>query len=198
MMIRKRRVGDSSDFKASHWQRIQARFTLRILYFALLIAAILLFVLPASSHTEGKMQLSAEPAGPYKMTVFTSPDPAVTGEIHVAALIFFAEDASPVLDADVTVTLSQTSGSSSPMTIPANLGDSENKLLFEAIAEIKEPGLYTVIIEVDHADTGHGEAAFQMEVVDEGGFNWLYLIPVVIAATLVALWLVRRNRANSA
>ena len=57
------------------------------------------------AHVEGKMQLSAADAGPYKVTAWTSPDPAEIGEIHVALSIFRADDASPILDADVNVTM---------------------------------------------------------------------------------------------
>jgi hypothetical protein len=148
---------------------------------------------PVLAHTEGKMQLSAEPAGPFKMTVFTSPDPAVTGEIHVAALIFLAEDASPLLDANVTVEMEPLEDSGSVQRSPAVLGEAENKLLFEAVLDISAPGPYLVTVSVEEGGGQSGEASFEMDVTSEGGFNWLYLIPVILIGLVVAVWAVNRN-----
>jgi len=153
-------------------------------------------VQPAFAHTEGKMQLAAHPAGPFKMTVFTSPDPAAIGEIHVAALIFLAEDARPVLDAEVTVTLESVDDGGTPLIVPANLGDAENKLLFEATINVEDPGEYIVTITAVDSEGGSGEASFELEVVSEGGFNWLYLIPVLVVVLIVAFWLISRSRRN--
>ena len=162
----------------------------------LTISLIISSVQPAYAHTEGKMQLAAQPAGPYKMTVFTSPDPATIGEIHVAALIFKAENATPVLDAEVTVTLESVDDGGTPLSVPANLGDAENKLLFEAIMLVEEPGIYKVTIAAADSEVGSGEASFELEVVSDGGFNWLYLIPVLAVVLIAVLWLLSRARRN--
>ena len=161
-----------------------------------LIAAALLFR-PVSAHTEGKMQLSAEPAGPFKMTVFTSPDPAVPGDIHFASYIFLVDDLSPVLDADVLVSVQRSDGEGTPVTKLATLGDAENKLLFESIIDISEPGIFTVRIGVTHDEIGQGEASFELEVVSEGGFNWLYVIPAALIMGGAAFWILRRRQESS-
>lgn len=148
---------------------------------------------PALAHTEGKMQLSAEPAGPFKMTVFTSPDPAVAGDIHVAALIFLAEDASPLLDADVMVEMKPLEDNGSVHSSPAVLGEAENKLLFEAVLDVSTPGLYLVTVSVEEGDGQSGEASFELDVTSGGGFNWLYLIPVILISLVVAVWAFYRN-----
>jgi hypothetical protein len=148
---------------------------------------------PVLAHTEGKMQLSAEPAGPFKMTVFTSPDPAVAGDIHVAALIFLAEDASPLLDADVMVEMKPLENNGSAHSSPAVLGEAENKLLFEAILDVSTPGLYLVTVSVEEGDGQSGEASFELDVTSGGGFNWLYLIPVILIGLVVAVWALYRN-----
>lgn len=176
---------------AGRWRR---RCVLRLVIFWLAIAFISFSDQSASAHTEGKMQLSAQPAGPFKMTVFTSPDPAVVGDIHVAALIFTAEDASPVLDADVTIKMESVNGSGTPQFAPATLGDAENKLLFEAIINVDDPGAYIVTITAEDSEGGSGDASFELEVESEGGFNWLYLIPVLAVLLVAALWLFNRSR----
>lgn len=166
-----------------------------LLYTWLVMILLLTTLKPALAHTEGKMQLSAEPAGPFKMTVFTSPDPAVIGDIHVAASIFTAENASPVLDANVTVEFESLDDKGSVRESPAVLGDAENKLLFEAILDISTPGLYLVTVSVEDGDGQSGEASFELEVTKDGGFNWLYLIPAIVIGLVVTVWVVyRKNR----
>jgi hypothetical protein len=162
------------------------------------LGIILLFLLiasrPVEAHTEGKMQLSAEPAGPFKMTVFTSPDPAEVGEIHIAALIFTADDASPVLDANVTVELAPLDGNGSTHSVQASLGDAENKLLFEAVSDVSEPGTYLVTVTIEDPTGQQGAASFDLEVTSSGGINWLYFIPVIGLGLVVLLWLYFRGR----
>lgn len=164
-----------------------------VLYFCLLVTLLLANFGPAQAHTEGKMQLSAEPAGPFKMTVFTSPDPAVTGEIHVAALIYLAEDASPLLDANVTVEMKPLEDNGPVQSSPAVLGEAENKLLFEAVLDITAPGPYLVTVTVEEGNGQSGEASFEMDVSSGDGFNWLVLIPIILIGLVVAVWAVNRN-----
>lgn len=169
------------------------QLTSSVLYICFLVILALANFRPALAHTEGKMQLSAEPAGPFKMTVFTSPDPAVIGEIHVAALIFLAEDASPLLDANVTVEMKPLEDDGSVQRSLAVLGEAENKLLFEAILEVSAPGPYLVTVSVEEGNGQTGEASFEMDVTSGEGFNWLYLIPVILIGLVIAIWAVIRT-----
>ena len=167
---------------------------------ALILSSVLLLLSTGTvdAHTEGKMQLSAQSAGPFKMTVFTSPDPSVTGNVHVAALIFLADDASPVLDAEVLVTMVSTDSGGDSATVPATLGDAENKLLYEAIFDINDPGNYLVTVGVVSTGVGSGEASFELEILSSGGFNWFYLIPVIIIGLAIILFLLKRARKEQA
>lgn len=143
---------------------------------------------PLTAHTEGKLQLSAVPAGPYQLSVWTSPDPAIVDELHVALSIVLAEDASPVLDADVTIRLTNQDDGST-YTAAATTEESENKFLYEAILEPETQGVYEVTILVIGADDLQGGVSFSLEIVNDSGFNLLWLIPiglVIIAAGIYA------------
>lgn len=153
------------------------------------------FAVPAAgAHTEGKMQLSAEPAGPYKLTVWTSPDPAETGEVHIAIAVVLAEDASPVLDADILVVMTAEEGEDQNLSSPATTEDSENKFLYEAVMNVTESNLYQVSIEVIGADGANGSVTFDLEVEGQSGFNWLLIpgIAVVVVAVIILLFVRRR------
>lgn len=150
---------------------------LRFLAIVCLLALLGIVAGPLSAHTEGKLQLSAVPAGPYQLSVWTSPDPATVDELHVALSIVLAEDASPVLDATVTVRLtSQNNGST--YDAEATTEDSENKFLYEAVLEPETEGPYEVTILVIGADDAQGGVSFSLEIVDDSGFSLLWLIPI--------------------
>lgn len=173
-------------------------FARRSLWIALAACIMMISARGAEAHTEGKMQLSAAAAGPFRMTVFTSPDPAVLGDIHVAALIFTAEDAIPVLEADVLVTMEPIGSSGQPLVQQAVVGDSENKLLFEAVIAVSQEANYLVTVSVEDAAGQTGSASFEMEISSDGGINWALLIPLILlglAGIGVILWYItRKNR----
>jgi hypothetical protein len=175
----------------SHTNSLRNGFSsILILWSALILMVVL--TRPISAHTAGKMQLSAAPAGPYKMTVWTSPEPATLDELHVALAVVLAEDASPILDAEVIVQLVPVDGSPVLKEL-ATTEDSENKFLYEAIFDPPNPGFYQVDIQVIGSDGGTGDASFELEIVDNSGLNLLYIIPagLGIAAVLLLLFALR-------
>lgn len=162
----------------------------------LVMIGFLLLGLPGAvqAHTEGKMQLAAVPAGPYQLTAWTSPDPARVGELHVATTVLLAEDASPVLDANVIVEVEPQQGSAPALSSAATTADSSNKFLYEAVFETEDDGFYQILITVTGVNGAEGQASFDLEILPAPGFNWLYLLPVGLAlAAVVLLWLARRT-----
>jgi hypothetical protein len=147
---------------------------------------------PVKAHTEGKMQLAATPAGPFKLTVWTSPDPAEVGEIHVAAAVVLAEDASPILGADVLIELTPIEGEGEMLSALATAEDATNKFLYEAVFEVSETGMYRVNLTVAEDEGPTGEASFLIEVTSPSGFNWWLLIPVALGLGVVAFFLFGR------
>ena len=145
------------------------------------------------AHTEGKMQLASAPAGPYRLTVWTSPDPAEIGELHVALAVVTDEDASPVLDARVLVELVP-EGQGEALISLATTDDSENKFLYEAVFDVVDPGRYVVNLIVQGEEGVGSGVAFDLDVEGSSGFNWLYLIPIVlIVAAAGLLWYALRR-----
>ena len=160
------------------------------------LGGILLLALPAAAHTEGVMQLSAAPAGPYKLTVWTSPDPAEVGELHVAIAAVSAEDASPILEADILVRLTPEDGGPAVSSL-ATIENSENKFLHEAILDVPYGGTYLVEIFVEGADGGAGDASFPLVIESRPVLN-LPMIVATVGVVTIALFLVRRYRRASA
>ena len=108
-----------------------------------------------------------------------------------------AEDASPVLDAEVLVQLIPADGSL-VLEEPATTEDSENKFLYEAIFEPATPGLYQVDIQISGIDGATGNASFDLEIVGDSGLNLLYLIPAGLGlAAVFLLFFALRGRGAS-
>lgn len=151
-------------------------------------------VRPVSAHAAGKMQLASEPAGPYKLTVWTSPDPARVGELHVATAVVLAEDASPILDAEVVIELILESGEGPALSASATTDDSDNKFLYEAIFEPTSSGLYLVKVSVNGVNGESGDVAFDLELEPAAGFDPLWLVPAFLGlGAVVLLWFARRR-----
>jgi len=178
-------------------QRTAAGIRLTLLLVGL--SALILLPVTARAHTDGIMQLAAEPAGPYSLTVWTSPDPPTTGEpLHVAMAVVLAEDASPVFDADIEVQLTPDDGGPA-VSGPATIENSANKFLHEAVLEIEDSGNYQVEIFVKGADGGSGQVSFPLTVV-ASGINWTLIIVafLVVGAAVILIARYRRNPALEA
>jgi hypothetical protein len=164
---------------------------------------LLLISLPAGSaaaHTGGKMQLASEAAGPYKLTVWTSPEPASVGELHVAVAVVLAEDASPVLDAGVFVQLESLEDAALTIAAEATAEDATNKFLREAIFELTSAGSYLATITINGVDGASGSATFDIQVAETAGLSWpLLLLGLILAAGVVVLiWGLLSNRSQRA
>jgi hypothetical protein len=148
---------------------------------------------PVFAHSDGTMQLASGPAGPYKITVWTWPDPARTGEVHISIAVVLAEDASPVLDASVRVDMKSSSGNET-LSAPATTEDSENKFLYEVVMDVPKSGSYEITIAATGNDNSGGEVTFQLEVVSGKTVNWLLLIPTAVVLVGIIYWLIRKRR----
>jgi hypothetical protein len=163
---------------------------------------ILLLALPAAllAHGGGTPQLVNEPAGPYWISVWTTPDPARVGEFHLTLGISEPgegrEAGPPVLGADVQVSLEPGAGTAADVvTTTATNEQSTNKLFYEADVSIPVEGSWQVAIAVD-SPAGQGSASFPLEVEPRQSTNWLLLGGggVVLVVVLFALFSWRREK----
>jgi hypothetical protein len=164
----------------------------------LLISGLLLtglfLVSSVEAHAGGKMQLASVEAGPYMLTVWTSPEPVQVGEVHVAAAIVSAYDALPILDAQVDVRLWLQNGENVVLNGRATREDSTNKFLYESVFEVPVEGSYQTTIQVTGADGQQGDVAFDMEVVPRPPLV-LGVIALIILAVVTggAVWFYLRS-----
>lgn len=174
--------------------KIRSRLVIILLVANAAIILSVLFSANVFAHSDGVMQLASAPAGPYKLTVWTWPDPPTPGELHVAIALVKAEDASPILDADVNVMLVSSSGDVEHSDA-ATTEDSENKFLYEVVMDVPSSDTYDITININ--DNHEAAVTFQLEVGPERGFNWLLLIPILIILGGVVYWIYSRRSQTS-
>jgi hypothetical protein len=159
------------------------------LVFSWLIAASLLITGLVEAHAGGKMQVASKDAGPFKLTVWTSPDPARTGQVHVATAVASAEDALPVLDAEVYVELADQNGQGETLDGQATTDNSTNQFLYEHIFDVPNEGLYEVTVTAIGSNLEFGAVSFDLQVEAPPSLA-LGIVALVIVAivTGVAVW----------
>lgn len=171
--------------------------------FRLILLLILMFgysVCDVSAHAGGVPQLSNAEAGPYRVSVWTQPDPLRMGRIDIVVAVTeppasdatIEEAGALVLDAIVKVGLKQMGQEVETLTAFATHEASTNKLYYEAILELPAEGRWQVNISVEGA-AGSGNAGFEVQVLPPLGFNWFLLggFGLVLLATG---WIIIRSK----
>lgn len=148
------------------------------------------------AHGGGTLQIASLPSGPFKLSVWTSPNTLiVTKPIHVTVGVASMSADSPVLDAAITV-VAMTEKGNIAATATATTAQSTNKLFYETDFMVPETGLYTFQVTVQNA-SGSGEAIFSTPV-EPAPPLWGLLIGLLAGASLTAVGLFRLWQKQSA
>ena len=132
-----------------------SKYTLSATAFVLTLLTGILLPAPLTAHGGiGVQHLNNVPAGPYRVYVWSDPEPPEVGEYHVAiALTENIEgdstglDGGPVLDASVTVELMHTE-SGETLSARATHDDALNKLFYVASFEPARQGNWSVQVHI--------------------------------------------------
>jgi hypothetical protein len=127
-------------------------------WWALLLA---LLLTPEIARADGGVVRASEMAGPYRVTVFTSPTPLRAGVVDISVLV---QDSAGITvpDARVRMHVMPTDQSASEATHEATREAATNKLYQAATVELT-PGVWQVRVEVS-GEKSSGTIHFDMEV----------------------------------
>jgi len=155
---------------------------------------------PLYAHGGGVPRLTGELAGPYRIFVWSQPEPLRVGDIHLSIGLVRAEaegsraaDAldEPVTDATVTVSLQPVAENARPIRTLAVLQEQLGSYYYEADATLPTAGDWRITIDVS-GDLGDGSAAFVGAVASAREVNWLLLIAagllLLCLLGLIGLW----------
>ena len=159
-------------------------------------ALMLLLLAAGVAHADGGTVRIQQEAGPFRITVFSAPEPLRAGNADLSVLVQRREGDAPVLGAEVAFRLDGPPPAP-PIEARATHDAATNKLLYAAIVAIPAPGSWTLHATVrDGADTADvaGEIAVaprapRLETL------WPYLAapPLVVLLFATREWLRRRR-----
>jgi hypothetical protein len=174
-------------FRASLWHYLAA------LIWSLALGLIVL-VRPAAAHGDVRvLQLAGATAGPYRLTVWTSPEILRTGEIHVEVAV---EDrvGGPAGPAVVQVTMSPLDGTGQTLTALARPGGETGRPRQEAALVVDRPGRYRVEVAVSGRSGAVGSVGFPVEVLQVPVAVRLLLYVQFAGAVVAAAWMGRMGK----
>ncbi len=162
----------------------------------LLIFGYAVYVVQA--HGGGVPQLVNAKAGPYRVFVWTQPDPLRVGEAHFTVAVSqppnlaatAEETGNPVLDATVKMQVEPVNQTGETLTVLATHDTATNKLFYEADLELPTIGQWRVLVSVE-GPAGSGNVEFEIQVSPPPSFNWALLGGLALAL-LAAGWVIQR------
>jgi hypothetical protein len=140
---------------------------------AALLAAVLALSLALASGARangGQVRVAAERAGPYEVTVFTSPAPLRAGELDVSVLLQRPGSPEIVEDARIAVVVT-TAGGATVGRFPATREQATNKLYYAAKFPLEQPGHYRITVEISGPE-GSGAVGFEAAVEPAPSSAW--------------------------
>ncbi len=111
----------------------------------------------------GTIQLADQPAGPYAVTVFTSPSPIRVGTVDVSVLVKRGQSEDLVLDAQVMVTAEPIDHQGAGGTFEATHDQATNKLFYAANVSLPTPGRWKLTVQIAGRE-GSGAVDFTVDV----------------------------------
>jgi hypothetical protein len=135
-----------------------------------ILAAIALALATNARANGGQVRVASQPAGPYLVTVFTSPVPLRAGVVDVSVLLQRQGSQEIVEAARIAVVVTTASGEV-VSRFPATREQATNKLFYAAEFPLERPGQYWMTVEVDGPE-GSGFVRFVATVEPAAGPGW--------------------------
>ena len=147
------------------------------------------------AHADGGTVQFEKSAGPFLITVFTTPSPLRAGPVDISLLIQSRDSQQPVLDCQALVQLRKEGAMN--IRSEATHGVAQNKLLYAAQVNIPEPGLWELGVAIQRGDDSINVAG-EITVAPANSVLLVYwrslaLPPLFISLFALNQWLKRRS-----
>ncbi len=167
----------------------------KILFMLLLLFGISTTAIQA--HGGGFSQITNAEAGPYRVSVWTQPDPIQVGEVHFTVAVSQPPPANapqneagpPVLGAAVKIQLKPLDSGGETLLLTASHEEAVNKLFYETDTKLLLDGRWQALVSIDGPD-GPGRVSFEIKVLPLANSTWMWAGGLGLAV-LVAVWGVR-------
>lgn len=180
------------------WIAVRPRATLAMLL-ALTMLALTAGV--SSAHGGGTPQLSDVEAGPFRLFVWTSPEPwRAGGEAHVTVAVTSLDAAGqtiPVDAAAVAIELAPADAPERAIVLAATPLTGARAGFYEGDTSLAQAGAWEVSVKVSTA-AGTGDAGFVYQVQPGSQVNWLMWLGAVLAVLAIVGYLGTRRTKKAA
>ena len=148
------------------------------------LAALLIWLLqpaaPVDAHGRGATErLSAAPAGPYVVWVWSDPEPLRVGAMHFTVVVAESINLAPSGDVQITARAAPLAAAESPLVAAAEFRQSLYNFYVVSFAP-SITGNWVVNLSIEGA-AGTGEIGFEVEVLPERDFDWGVVLNIGLA-----------------
>ena len=162
---------------------------------AMLLIAITGFAGIIQAHADGGTVQFEKSAGPFVITVFTTPSPLRAGPVDISLMIQSRDSQQPVLDCQALVQLRKEAAIN--IRSEATHEAAQNKLLYAAPVNVPEPGPWELKVAIQHGDDSINVSG-EITVAPANPVLLVYwrsliLPPLLISLFAVNQWLKRRS-----
>jgi hypothetical protein len=163
-----------------------------------LIVALVLACAAAAAHADGGRLQMRQAAGPFVVSLFTTPESLATGSADLSVMVEEQGSGSILLDADVAVTLTSQDARLAPVIAHLSHAHATNRLLEDAVVQLPHAGRWRAVIHVSEA----GREASVTTVLTVANYSarrgtvWLFALLPVCAIALFAWVEVAKRRAR--
>ena len=155
------------------------------------LLSLLVLAAPFSAFADGPHIALHATQGRYEITVFTAPDPLVTGPIQLTLLVQDVATGALLPGVSASGSLTSTSGPVAPLTLVP--GGSSNRELSGETVKLANPGSYTLRLRVSAAGGPVEEFSGALPVDANRGKRNSVLWAVFLAAALIGLFLANQT-----
>lgn len=161
------------------------------------LASVLLLICAALLKADGGVVQFRKEAGPFLVTLFSSPSPLRTGPADLSVLVESAQTRAPVLNATVSLHLRSASGREADAA--ATHERATNKLLYAALPAIPEAGTWevqvTVLRQAAHATAGGSIQVLPGPPAMVHYWPYFAIVPCLVGLFILNQYLKRRKPA---
>lgn len=121
---------------------------------------------PERIDIDGDIVRAQEVSGPFRISVFTAPDPVERGDLDVAVLVQDAKAGGAILDSDVELAVGPSKSEGGLESVQATREQSQNKLLYAASLDLPSDATPTLYVTVRRGGE-EGQVACAVQVAAE-------------------------------
>lgn len=143
------------------------------------------------AHSSGPPKLANAAAGPYRIFVWTQPEPLRVGDAHISILVTLAATAQPMDNVQVKVHFVAQNEPGEDFVVQTAPQAFLSNRYYEADVQLPSTGVWRAIISISGPE-GEGSVSFDSEVLPTRTLNWWLIggagATLILLLGLIGVW----------